>query len=778
MLSRLSALASVALGLDDDEEEKSLPAPSRDARSRRRASSAHDGDVEGRRAESPGDVLPPRVRRGARVQKKRTREDDVDEVGLVTPPRPDDDGEMRPRSSLRDPFVRGRADSVIKAKLSQEQRNTMIFGIYSAAQSKLEQGGRQRFSKNEIAVVLEQMQLASGETNLTWRAAQERVARMRGKETVERIPGSGRPSTFTPQIEEAAVSVARRYAGDVSRTQMYEDVKAELGTPQMCSKSVFLDHLNGKQWKRRRVRYRPKLTDAHMERRVEFAQHFAAASDELERRIVFVDEKRFEVTTGGTLTLPVGDLTPQRQVQSRTNPVFVMVLVGVMKPVGNFDGVVGRHAFTERVAAQRNSKNRESGTIELKAVNVSGATYLESFRQSVFPQLVNLVEKGLIKRPTAAKPLLLQDDNAKPHRAKINGKLVGDLICQMGLEEFGINILLLEPRQPAQSPDTNPLDTFVFRMMSVRFRRLRAESRVLAAAAGPRNVLARDDVDAMEIEDEVESVHEEEQFDDDEPQDDFLARRNGVPLRCGVEYLRKGGPPKARKCRHCMKVVGDNQVATMCDLRGGWWHNACAQSLIGQRGYERAVDPATVLEEDPWVCPHCMHHLCRNDDRTRDHCVVCGQQSARSGTGEKGMGTDMVSCDGRWGGLFHKKCVAYDEAAELVDGYDNWFCLACDALPEEEENDDEMQDIEEYPCHEDSVRGLLCAIDRVLAELPREAFVRGFESRREFFKKIIETGGRNDYDLHFRAERKRKEKEQEENGQQPKRNKGKASKKM
>ena len=166
--------------------------------------------------------------------------------------------------------------------------------------------------------------------------------------------------------------------------------------------------------------------------------------------------------------------------------------------------------------------------------------------------------------------------------------------------------------------------------------------------------------------------------------------------------------------------------------------------------YKNAVDPAAVDKDDPRVCPQCV---CRNDDLTRDLCVMCGKPSARSG---EGMGSDMVSCDGQWGGLFHKSCVHYDEAEEVREERDLWFCPACDSLAlVNEAEDDEMAAIEERPLHENSVNGLIGAINAALDELPRDAFERGFESRRAFFEKIVEAEGRNDYDLHFRAERKR-----------------------
>ncbi len=350
----------------------------------------------------------------------------------------------------------------MRSSLSREQRNLIMYSLYTTAQEQNEAKGRVRFSKSEITALLEQIRLATGDPKLTWDKVQRRVNRLEDKTAFTRVSGSGRKTTFTPEFEDAAKTVARRFSGDISKTFMYHQVKAAVGSPNMCGKSTFIRKLNGPHWKKRRVRYRPKLTDAHKAQRVEFAKHFLSADPNLERRIVFLDEKRFEVVTSGTLTLPAEDDTPRRFVQSRTNPLYLMVLVAVMKPFGDFNGVVGRHAFTEQVFAMKNSKNREKGTPEQKAVNVSGVTYLASWK-TIFKCLGKLIDDGLIEAATAANPLYLQDDNAKPHRAKIDKKdLVTDLICKMGLDEFGIHILPLNPRQPAQSPDTNPLDTFVF----------------------------------------------------------------------------------------------------------------------------------------------------------------------------------------------------------------------------------------------------------------------------------------------------------------------------
>lgn len=754
LLSNLGMVASALFSSNSLAKKKGRAAAARAEAECEPATPVPDEEVEGLLPVSSERTVSTR-RRGARFEKKRQRdESDVVEVGGWSPV--SDDEDLAPRALRRDLEAQLEDDDEVRKTLTQDQRNAIVFGFYSNAQQKLADAGRSRFAKDEQAAVLEDMQRATGESTMTWSASQQRVRRIRKKKTVTRTRGSGRPSTFTPEIEECAATVARRYGGDVSRSQMFEEVSVIIGKARMCSRTVFFDHLNSSTWKRRRIRYRPRLTDLHRQQRVAFAQHCLEMDAETESRIVFLDEKRFEVTTQGTLTLPAEDSTPQRYVQSKTNPVFVMVLVGILKPRDGFDGIAANHAFVERVAAQRASS--EKGTIELKAINVSGATYLDAWKETMFPALKALIDDQSIPTPTAAKPLLFQDDNAKPHRAKIGGVVVSQLISEMGLRDFEIHIRPLDPAQPAQSPDTNPLDTFFFRMLNIRFRRLRALSRVQAAAAGLRVTVAEADDDDGEPEVLEEEVLEDG---DDDGGEEVIVRRRGVPLRCGPDGVTKSGKARIAKCRGCLKVVHESDMnATECSLRHGWWHNGCAQALIGRAGYERATDPATVDEDDPWVCPQCAHHLCRNDDRHKDRCVMCGKPSMRNGA--ENMGSDMISCDGHFGGLFHKTCARYVEAAEILDGSDNWFCLACDLVLENDDGErdwDVVDAVDECPCHENSVQGMQAAIRQALGDLSPQAVARGFESRRAFFQKIVDAEGGNDFDQHYRGERKRKEKE-------------------
>jgi hypothetical protein len=115
-----------------------------------------------------------------------------------------------------------------------------------------------------------------------------------------------------------------------------------------------------------------------------------------EERTVFSDEKWFQANAPVTLRMPQEDGTPPGFMQSKTNPVKMMMQVALMAPREGFSGVVGTHAFPVLVAAKRNSKNRAKGTLVEKSVNVSGKTYLEAWMESILPALKELVDNGKI----------------------------------------------------------------------------------------------------------------------------------------------------------------------------------------------------------------------------------------------------------------------------------------------------------------------------------------------------------------------------------------------
>lgn len=670
---------------------------------------------------------PPETRKRARVSA-----DDTDQgaatPGFVEPNA--DDGSALPLSE-RTPQPRKTSTQLVAA-FTPDQQSAILLGLYHEAKARVEAEGRRNFRHDEQEALLQRINIASGLQLDTWNALALRVGRMMRKGTVDRAPGSGRLSRFTPEVASATTDVLRRYGGEISGTEAWHEVRAVLGADSI-GRSAFLAHLRDpKLFKRRRERVKPRLTAEHMAARVQFADAELERSAAQLKQRVFVDEKLFQAFNPGVLLLPAADSTPQKFVQSKHNVVQMMALVVLMEPRGGFDGIVTCHSFTARLPTKNNTKKREAGIAEKKTVNVSTEEYYKAWKVTVLPALKALVDDKVIIS-TKNRPLILQDDNAKAHRGFIKGERVYKSICTVALSEFGLHLAPLDPCQPPQSPDTNPLDTFFFRCMFVYYRRMRAEHRVAAALEGGRGPVA-DVAHADHVSDE--------EFVEADDEDAFLVRRKpAVPLRCTP--WEEGG---RAKCAGCSRVVKDNAQATQCDLRGSWWHNQCALEKLEQYGCGRGVDPSTVDEGDPWFCPQCAYHFCRNTDDKRAVCVVCEKPSQRSGN----VGGDMVTCDSAFSGLFHKRCVAYDEG-DWADNCDvEWRCPICDAFLGDSDGTDELRDIDEVPLSENTVAGIEGAVNEAMRKVTRTQIERGFESRRKFLEAIRSSSGGNTYDLHWR----------------------------
>ena len=388
------------------------------------------------------------------------------------------------------------ADETVRRSLTKENIDAVLHAHWSDAYNTAQTDGRARLTELERNNVLIKCRVLLQEGDYSWNGLKKRIQRIRKNATPKRRAGSGRPTTFTPKIAEEAAIISREHGGEISRSILFDLVKASLGKEQTCSRSAFLDHLRT-CFKRRRIRVKPSLTDSQKENRMEYASYHVDNDFFDQSRTIYVDEKRFEAAGPGYFNIPIGDTTPTRSVQSKSNIPFIMVLAAVVEPRGDYNGVVGMHSFTKTVAAAMDLKNREAGTIIEKAQNVSGTTYVEAWRQSILPGLKARIEEGKIARPTRRSPLIMQDDNATPHRARLGGKDVSQIICDMAAKDFGIFMVPARPAQPAQSPDCNPLDTFVFRVLNIKFRRIRAVAHVqfLAGLREQRRAIQNDDAD-------------------------------------------------------------------------------------------------------------------------------------------------------------------------------------------------------------------------------------------------------------------------------------------
>ena len=149
---------------------------------------------------------------------------------------------------------------------------------------------------------------------------------------------------------------------------------------------------------------------------------------------------------------------PVRTVQNKNNIGKVMFLTALAKPrygeggVVTFDGKIVTWAFVEEVAAKKNSRNRDKGTIELNTMKVTRNVMREFICEKVIPAIQD-------KWPDEdeGRTIYIQQDNAKPHL------LPHDEGFRKVVEETDLDIEFIQ--QPPNNPDMNVLDLCFFRSL-------------------------------------------------------------------------------------------------------------------------------------------------------------------------------------------------------------------------------------------------------------------------------------------------------------------------
>ncbi|XP_010474143.1 PREDICTED: uncharacterized protein LOC104753613 [Camelina sativa] len=173
--------------------------------------------------------------------------------------------------------------------------------------------------------------------------------------------------------------------------------------------------------------------------------------------IVHIDEKWFYMTkkTAKYYLLLVED-DPHRTCQSKNFIGKVMFLAAMARPrfdeEGNevFSGKIGIFPFVTLEAAKRRSKNRDAGTLELKAsTSVKREDIKACLIEKVLPKIY---EKW--PREDRGKTIFIQQDNARTHIA------CSDTDFQEVASRYGFDIQLKS--QPPNSPDLNILDLGFF----------------------------------------------------------------------------------------------------------------------------------------------------------------------------------------------------------------------------------------------------------------------------------------------------------------------------
>lgn len=283
----------------------------------------------------------------------------------------------------------------------------------------------------------------------------------------------GRSSKLTPELRTEYLRIFQEYANAWMRVSE-RMLRAELiAAGHTLSRSTIHAHLKILNAKKKNLRIKPQLTLIHMEDRLRFILDAGDRGHGLNRvnhfykdqfDTVHVDESWFyleritnEIWVIDGIVVPDAPSTHHKSHIDK-----VMFLVAMARPRTfadgtSFDGKVGIWDLTEMVAAQRNSKNRPAGTMELKSKNMDADFYYHLFTKDggVFQSIKE-------KMPWLSdKIVYIQQDGAKPH----SGHGVIERLQTAG----SVNGWRFRMKtQPAQSPDLNILDLGFFHSLKTR----------------------------------------------------------------------------------------------------------------------------------------------------------------------------------------------------------------------------------------------------------------------------------------------------------------------
>ncbi|KAF0731176.1 hypothetical protein Ae201684P_011923 [Aphanomyces euteiches] len=264
-------------------------------------------------------------------------------------------------------------------------------------------------------------------------------------DTSSKIKGnSGRKCTRSSAAIEEAIKAVSHLNRQTLRTLA---VKASI------PKTTILRHMKQNPRLKARSNYvKPMLTEDNKLERLKFAMSFPRPSSSGSHffdnmySYVHVDEKWLYLTKVRRKFYVYDDEdVAVRSVKSKGFITKVMFLAAVAKPRYDyherrmFDGKLGVWPFVESVPAKRTIKNRPKGTIETVHQSVNASVYQKTIMEKVIPAIRQ-------KFPQNAQEIILQQDNAGPHRP-------------LTTEVLRLNDIsnVLVTNQPPNSPDFNVL---------------------------------------------------------------------------------------------------------------------------------------------------------------------------------------------------------------------------------------------------------------------------------------------------------------------------------
>lgn len=230
--------------------------------------------------------------------------------------------------------------------------------------------------------------------------------------SIKRKPGQGRPRATTARDDRYLAVLARRHRG-ATASQLSRDLSAATGT--RISRVTVSKRLNERGLFARRPAVCVPLSSTHRRDRLAWCRQHSDWSREQWATVLFTDESRFSLNTDSRRTFiwrePGTRYVPcnVREINSYRGG-GVMVWAGIM-----LDGRTPLHFF-------------DRGT-------VTGVKY----RDEVLEPYVRLF------RGAVGPEFILQDDNARPHRALL-------------VDEFLESEDIRRMDWPARSPDLNPIE--------------------------------------------------------------------------------------------------------------------------------------------------------------------------------------------------------------------------------------------------------------------------------------------------------------------------------
>ncbi|ETV88100.1 hypothetical protein H257_01456 [Aphanomyces astaci] len=319
--------------------------------------------------------------------------------------------------------------------------------LSSTKRDEFVKGGR--LTHGAFAKTAEALDVSARAVSYTWRKF-----RNDGTTKSSKTGNVGRRLRYTSQAIQQRVG-----AVPIDQRSTMRDISVATG----IALGTLSRHLKKGTFRRRSTRIKPLLSDANKLERVQFCRSRVSPAMPAPAK-----PKWFNADKDRRTVYLLPDEAPQRRSwKSKRFIPKVMFLAAVARPRFDegrgvlFHGKVGMWPFTSLVPAVRSSRNRPAGTLVTTLVNVNAQVY----RDYVINKVVPAIKASF---PSTNKRVILQQDNATPHRSITDAELVS-------VSTDGWTFVVR--RQPPNSPDLNVLDLGFF--ASIQSLQLKKVSRTV-----------------------------------------------------------------------------------------------------------------------------------------------------------------------------------------------------------------------------------------------------------------------------------------------------------